>query len=72
LDCPVDEAIFKNDGALASNLCILSKVWIIKSLQIAILITGEIGYSQIIEYKKSVELNKLELLSEFKNNEVNK
>ena len=41
-------------------------------LLIAILITGEIGYSQIIEYKKSVELNKLELLSEFKNNEVNK
>ena len=68
----MDEAIFKNDGALTSNLGLLSKVWITRCLQIAILITGEIGYSQIIEYKKSVELNKLELLSEFKNNEVNK
>ena len=68
----MDEAIFKNDGALTSNLGLLSKVWIIRCLQIAILITGEIGYSQIIEYKKSVELNKLELLSEFKNNNVKK
>ena len=72
LVCPVDEAIFKNDGALTSNLGLLSKVWIIRCLQIAILITGEIGYSQIVEHKKSVELNKLELLSEFNKDDVNK
>ena len=68
----MDEAIFKNDGALASNLCILSKVWIIKSLQIIILFTGLFSDSQIVEYKKSIELNNIEILSDFKNNNVNK
>ena len=44
----------------------------IRHLQIIILFTGLFSDSQIVEYKKSIELNNIEILSDFKNNNVNK